>query len=950
MTLRPSPLPTVSFRSSARWTSWLLAIFAIGLAGVGLLLVPRGDELAGLTHANAQHVERDVNRLEAQVMAGDRTPASIGTLARARLRRGDLDGSISLLRSWVAERPDDLGALQLLADECRTAKRRTDLLDALERLQKRQPTAIRQREMTDLYAALGMSQQWMQSLVQLIDRFNSGTVADHLTLARLHSEQGEPDKSLQVLDHMAVRFPQALDESVVTLQMKLLLANKDGPAAMIRANAWLRTHPREMQGAAADFGATFSAQKRPDLAVQLLDSYLTGPDPEPRLLSVWAQAMVDLGRSTEALNRLEPFVVTGDRTGELLQLRISLADTALTTGQNELLRRIVSSGDADIGTNNPVLAAQIALRLGSRASALRWTKIASLAPAGPPIRQLRVARLFEQLGEPGAALEALHQLNLSVVESVDLVELGRLYRALGHAEEGLAMLGRIPASSRQTPWHESWALLATAAGRDADVLRWLHSEWGAKAEGALLRDLMFVATDRKAYALATAVGERLTKVSDNPQDRSTLARVLLTAGRASDALVQLRVLRQRGVVDAPLYRQTLEAAWRTDASAADELRRDILSHLASPRDPVARDADIALLQAMGAFAELIPVIEPLALANPQRWLGAFTEASQRAGRQAPLLAMWRRLGESGSTPSALRTQVAFRLLEAGDKTSAERVFRSLASSAAPEDAVTRQLLFVWGPRPQSAQMDWLEARARTASRDTKARWLRLLAERGGAARVVKLVDKSSRQTEAEDVFEVLLDALQTTGDKAALRVSLQENAARSRSAPVLVHMARLAGLLRDAGLERQLLDTALAAGAQEPQLHKALGLLAYRVHDIPTAERWLAAFNAATGGDYETYRALGEIRLQRRDVDGARQSFELAMTALERSGDTDPPAQAAKASLLHRLGRTAEARQQYDALIAKRPQDDDLRADYVSMLLSIGDPASAQTLLTRSNR
>jgi cellulose synthase operon protein C len=339
------------------------------------------------------------------------------------------------------------------------------------------------------------------------------------------------------------------------------------------------------------------------------------------------------------------------------------------------------------------------------------------------------------------------------------------------------------------------------------------------------------------------------------------------------------------------------------------------------------------------------VLEGLAEADPQRWLGAFTEAAERSEKRAQLEALWKRLGDAPSTPATLRSQIAFRLLEAGDKTSAERVFRSLAASAGPDDPVTRQLLFVWGPRPLPAQLDWLESRAKVASATNKAIWLRLLAERGGSARVLHLWQTSERVDDDEAVAAAYLDAVAALGDRATMRTLLKERLARTRSPTELVRLAQHASTLADAILHRQLIEAAIAAGSTDFTLQHTLGLLAYREHDWVTAERWLNSYHLARAGNYETHRLVGETRLQRRDPTGARRSFEKALELLEQSSQRDYAELVTRAALLQRLGRADDARAQYENLLARRPSDDDLRADFASMLMSQGDSKSAQAIL-----
>lgn len=803
---RPTPLPHLREPATARPKIWPLLALVVGVGALSLTLMPSGDELVSLSNANDQRSEREVKLLEAQVAAGERTAHTIGSLARARLWRGDADGGIALLSEWITERPDDLSALKFLADASRSANRKLALIDALERLQRHQPLIEREGELAALYAAVGTP-------------------------------------PAEAPEHSA--------------QSKEEIVPKVGIAS----------------GAAA------------------------------------------------------------------------ISTPALETANDSSKHKAIARLERPDAKPDAVLEAQNSLRLGDRGEALRWGEVARDQSQMSPLRLLQLARVYEQLAKPTSALEILRRSGRANTDPVWLAEYARLFIVLGHPDEGLGVLEAVKLSERGTAWQESWALLATSAGQGQAVSKWLANGGGAHASVAFHRDLVHLAMAQNATDLAVASSAQLIRSSVLDADRATHIDVLLAARRAPEALPHLNVLRQHGMIDANRYREVLEAGWRAGAPVAADLRLETVQFLNSGLEPMKRDTAIALLQDLGAFSELVQVLESLAEADPQRWLGAFTEAAERSGKQTQLEALWRRLGDAPSTPATLRSQVAFRLLEAGDKTNAEHLFRSLAASTGPDHPATRQLLFVWGPRPLPVQLDWLEFRASTASGKTKASWLRLLAERGGTSRVLQLRKSAEPPDDDEDVVAAYLDTAASTGDKTAVRMILMERAAQTRSLTELVRLARHASAIADIKLQRQLIEATIAAGSQDPELRHTLGLLAYRERDWGTAERWLNLYNLASTGSYETHRLVGEVKLLRRDLDGARRSFENALERLEQTHQSSHPALVARASLLQRVGRTEDARAQYENLLAQRPRDDDIRADYASMMMSLGDSKSAQRLL-----
>ena len=178
------------------------------------------------------------------------------------------------------------------------------------------------------------------------------------------------------------------------------------------------------------------------------------------------------------------------------------------------------------------------------------------------------------------------------------------------------------------------------------------------------------------------------------------------------------------------------AAWRQRAPVADELRAIWLQHLAAATEPSERVAAVYVLLELRAYPELLPVLRGLAEKDPRQWLSAYGEAATAAGRQADLPAFWTEMAMRSALPTELRRQLAFRVLESGDKRRAEQVFQALAFAAPPQSPDVRMMLFIWGPRPSTEQLDWVEARARRAAGAEAAEWMKVLIADGAPARAV----------------------------------------------------------------------------------------------------------------------------------------------------------------------------------------------------------------------
>ena len=962
-------------RRTAANAAKLLALLAI-VGTMSVLLIPRGVELASL-RAKSGNPDAALQLLEEAHAKGDRSSATMSALARQRAQSGNLAGGIALLETMVGRQPDDPTLLESLGALYGQADRGPEQLTTLERLQRIDPQASRQRQIAGRYGALGQTRRQADLLADLVTRFDNAEVADWLLLARLHSQLGEHTRALATLDRMVAKFPKADDASVVAAQMTAALAGGDASGALARGRARLTSQPRATAADAPAMAGALMAGGRADLAVRLLDPLVGKPPVEAGVLIIWAQAMSDAGRMSDALARLDLEQPTPTDTSlQTLRLNLALAvgkphsaleslraigthdvapaaligaaNLALSTRHIDSLRHLLDTAQNGIGRHDPLLAVRVAEALGNRTAALRWLAAADSEPERQPARALQRVRLLSQTSQPQRAADLLRRTAPPVNDLALLTEFARLHITLDSVAQGLAAIERALPTRSEADATPAWALLAAADGRQDAVLRWLDSAGAQRADDALLRDLHHLAMQAKRPSLAVAAAERLVaRNRHTARDSLLLVNALMSAGRSAEASSQLAAVRQRVTVSDELYGDVLLAAWRQGEPVGAELRRLQIERLARQRDPALRAASVTILVELGAHADALGALEQLAAADPRRWLPAYLESAVKAGQKRRTAGLLNRLATTlGSLPEELRPQIAFRLLEAGDKLGAERVFRALAAGAGPRAETTQRLLYVWGPRPTAPQREWLEERADAATGRDRAAWMRLLTERGGAAQAMKVYRRTQwPQPDGDDLLEAFLEAAATGGELGVLASTLKDAAARTRSAPLLARLARQAAVLNDPRLERRLLESALAAGHTDPSLRRSLGLLIYQNNDWRAAEPHLAAYAAATGGDGATHRALGEIALQRGDTGSARKSFERALAAFEAKRDPSYAGRVALASLLQRLNQQAAARRLYDELLAERPHDDNLRADYAAMLLDMGHTSSARALL-----
>ena len=951
-----------------------LPIVLLGLvaAAASLALMPRGQELAQM-YLEAGDTQQALAILEARLAAGDRSSATIAAIARARAGLGDLAGAAQLLEDLLAERPRDAAVLSALADLQRRAGQTAVLIGSLERLQALSPDTRRLRELASLYGAAGRRPEQRLALRQLAER-QVAEVAEYLALARLEAALGDPAAGAVVLRVLAQRRPQAVDTSIVGLELQLLAAAGQPEPALARARDWLHGR-RDLAEAAEHLAGSLGVAGRPDLAVALLVP-LADAAAGPRLVAALAQAESDAGDPAAALARLERLDPAGEgvpRPAALLRLRLALsagevgramtaagrlgwadlpeellrglAAHALAARDAAALRRIAELGEARLA-GDPVLAARLWLALGEREAAGRWSERAVPMLAGRPEQALPLAEVELALGRRDrAAAVLLAAIGNPALPAAALRPAAGLLVEAGQAGAAAAAFAALRRDDPSPEADRAWAIGATAAGQAPAVAAWLATPAAAGLPADLLQDLLHLAVDRRALPLALKVADRLEASRGAAGDRQQVIRLLLELGQPRRALDRLRALPEGSALPEPLREAVLLGAWRQGAPVRDEARAIARQHLAAAATPAAREAAIALLLELRAEAEALPVLRELAVEAPQRWLWAHERAAVAAGRRGEAVALWASLVTRPALPAELRRQLAFRLLAAGDKRAAEGGLRLLAAAAPPDSPDVRQLLYLWGPRPGPEALNWIEARARGAEPAERVAWMRVLTDRGAPARAVAVHRAAAGPAPSEAATAAWLAALEAQDDRAAMAAAVREALPAAVSGDLLRQLARLAERTGETGLEREALERLAATGGAGPETQRRLGVLAYLRRDRATAERLLQASLATQPDDYESWAILGDLATVRRDPALARQRHAEALRRLEAAGDRSDRTQAVRAHLLHGLGRQAEAARLYEALLAARPRDRSLRADYVAMLVEQGAVREARAAL-----
>lgn len=952
------------------WRSLLAVLVTVVVAvGVSLLLIPGGHELALMKFRDRDYDEA-LPAYERRYADGDRSAATVIPLSRLHQQEGRVERAIAVMEGFVAVEPRSVEARQLLGVLYRSAQRMGDYLSNLEVIEDLAPSEDVERELAILYDFYADFDRLTVALERLADRLPDDP--EIVTkLAMVLAARGRDEPAATRLRELDDRSRGGVSGDARELLMSLLLELGHTDEAVRRASRWLGPHP-----AVADMlalGNQLVESGRADLALGLLRPYDDQSLDDPSFDLTLIDLSIATGAREEAAKRLRAMLgrdTIGDAwlgrfvalafgaglprmaldvvRGRPLELipdwaMVGLAEAAFAEKDHSTLDRLSAELGDDFFDEQPLLAANMALARADMAGAARWAARVLDDGTQPLLDRVSAIGIMARAGRQQTAMAALDR----IVPDGDLpddvaTELAELYLQLERPQAGLRW---VEARLRDRPTQglaTAWARMAVRVGDVSRVSMWLD-DTGAVDVGTL-QDIAAVALERGATGLALTAAQRVHERQPSATSALALANALIAAKQPEPAITLLGPLlngNEPGVED--VYAAALDAAGRTAELVGLWSARLRVTDLPE----VERKRLLYGLLERKAYAAALPFLRDMATRQGGEWLFAYTDAARRSGATVELAAFLSALAQDDRQTVEERRRIAFTLLELGDKAGAERVFLKLAAAQGPDGPDVRQLLFLWGPRPSGGAMEWMERRARSAkSPAEQVQWYERLLASGGAGRVVKAVAPGGRPDHPW-LLAVYIDALTVRDDPPALADALRAALPGERDPERLRRYARLAEQAHAGDVAAEAWRALAAVRPEDADAQRQLGMLAFDGNRLAEAERHLRRSLAVRSDDHEANYFLGEALngLKRRTE--AVPYWRRALDLLRSRGAGGEETGLTEANLLHRLGQVEEALALFERLRHRRPDDRQIKADYVSVLIESGRFKEARRVLER---
>lgn len=484
-------------------------------------------------------------------------------------------------------------------------------------------------------------------------------------------------------------------------------------------------------------------------------------------------------------------------------------------------------------------------------------------------------------------------------------------------ERSLPVLRQMAMASGSGPWEALYRDTLEKLGRDSELVAHLTDRLAAGTlDDATEQAAIFALLDRKAYRAALPALMKRAEREVGQQGGGQWLFAYADAARGAGALDELADLLERQLAD-----PALDAAGREQRA-------------------------FLLLEVAGAERAL-PTLRLLASASVTGpWDGLYREALEKLGRKAELRQYILARAANPRVPAPERRQLAFVLLEQGDKPATLQVLQSLAAGQGPQSEDFRQLAYLWGPRPPPGALDWIEARARTARNPAEqAAWYGRLAELGGARRVADALGQGGTPA-AADLKSPFIEALAAEGKGRELAEAVRSATVSERDPERLRRYARLSEQARQRGAAAEAWKALLSLRPEDGDAMRQLGMLAYDENRLEEAERLLRRYLARGAGDYEANYFLGEALSALKRNAAAVPFYKRALEQIRAGTARSDAVAQTEANLLNRLGRVDEAVTLFERLRKVRPNDRQLKADYASMLIENGRGQEARRVLS----
>lgn len=945
----------------------LTYIIILGLIVAGILsanyLLPSKTDIAMMKVDGSGLIESRAD-YETQLTVGNLSPEIVFPLVRIYLDNNELNRAISLLEAYLQKNPDDIRALDRISTLYQYAGRQADYARVLEKMNTLRADPENLKKLSDIYNYNQDYSKQVAVLEKLLQTEPDKT-ENYTQLAFIYRQMNRNEDAANVMKTLFQRNPKAMNQEAMENWVIALsqLGRQDDAYAI--ASTWLAGQSEKVKRQTVlHLANIFYSGRRADLSLLLLAPYSNVTD-DPDLTIALIRAEIATGQERRAYERMVK-LYNASRLPESLQELF--LDVAIRQRNIPLIQALTGPGDADRlpefrflqltefyqdeKQDEPIKALRTAV--GARLS--QWPAVEAVFALAlhEPGAQAKAENLLKishlQVYETVALSKATMRANMpelskqflfslrpyTQVEDNDLGALTWLMLQHKVTDEGLKTFEGFRTTRPSLMVDIAWLKMASAAGEEKPVIQWLNMHADDVITPALLRDVYYISNDYKHPAIAVAAAKRLYWRTASDDDQYLYATALINNGQQIEAFEHVRELKENGyAMDPQLYSSLLSVVAPSEPKYWPEMIALLKAEMAQPNLPEERQmAIIQQLVNYNAADDYIPLIKERALANPKsQWSYFYIALLRKQGKFAEIRAFQTAQASRPGAPVSEKRRVAYDSLAVGDKKDAAALFVELANTAKPGDKDLEQLLYLWGTRPEEDKLDWMARRAVNAPAEERIEWMKILYASGGYHQIMRLVENIPADKRGHEEDSIYLESLLVLGN-AASEADLTRMYNNTEDPKHLETLRKAAIGNNYPALADKVLEKLVRLRPDDMGLQRDYGVMLYNNANYTKAAEVFKQYHAKGGNDFITFYDMADILNRQGKKDEAVPYYQRALVGTKMVSPQTMEAELITAKSLFHLGRYPEAQAVMVQVIQKNPEDKNLQADYVLLLLT----------------
>ncbi|MCI5048761.1 MAG: hypothetical protein MRY32_00295 [Rickettsiales bacterium] len=974
---------------------YLIAIVVLVVVGVlvSFFLIPDEGQIALMQRRDATSRTAGYVDYQAEFDRGNRTEEVVVGLANLYIGEGRGLEALPILEAHVQENPGHVEARKKLAELYQAAGRDEDYLREIETVASQQPTEENLKLLADMYNYVGMYDKQIETLKRLIDVSQGNVPEYYVDLATIQTLQEQKQEASLTLVELRQRHPNHISFKLVRLMVTSLVDTGEVERAHQEASGWIARPRLDEEGnnlgpdtrELADLANIIHYGGRPDLALELMNGYRELITKDVELFVAYINASIVAGKREQAyvvMNRAydqgklppklyRPFIELAFERGEIDKAQsvvynldrqyfnedeaINLLELARANESNAIVAELIRIFDVPQYTQNkPALVAIIALLRRDTDEDMKIdVAIGSDLTRNSRFRLAQACARHDKEECFNRLVEQFPTFAEMTPREVD--EVVELYISVDKQKQ---IETQVKALSEETdsPIIDFAYIKIAASLNQKDIVRPWLTQHGADTETPKLASLYFIANNRRHGVIASDVAEILYNREPSQVHREYLVSAYMNSGQYAKALPYLRELRDTTRANEDMYLTSLTRLARGGAEYRKELLDYVTPQLDSDEIELERKRQLVfMLINSGNKAKAVPYINKYAKAHGGEWKKLYNQVHARyippskwkgapAGPAMPALADMPRdyrveVAMDPSTTDEVRRMLAFSLLEDGYRDDAVYIFQALAEKKGPMSQEVRDLLFLWGPRLNEEQIDWMVVRASQSSGADLVKWGEYIAFYGDDYALMNYVSSNPNALSHSSIRKKYFNALAVNGTADAFDSGMREWMAAESDPMALKDYADVAKAYgyRDAAVRALKKINGLVP--QNEIVLKDLGVLTYSQSDYSEAQRYIGQYMyqhthapAPQTHPFEAYFFQGELLRREKRTNEANQYYAQVLRDGPSVADTVQRQSMYYSAQMH-LGYYNEGKDGFYGLLEQYPEDRSLLADFMSILL-----------------